>query len=151
MPKLTLKFNAPPCSINNSHYKNGNRTVKCRAWFDLILEQIEQYRDQIETFRSGFDKLNQSLNTEIIFLYPSSILLTRKGYVSRRSMDLSNIEKHIIDAIFDKKYFERGTNNLNLDDTLVTSQLSKKRISPTDSYQIIVHITMSPLSSLSDY
>jgi hypothetical protein len=66
-------------------------------------------------------------------------------------MDLSNIEKHIIDAIFDKKYFERGTNNLNLDDTLVTTQISKKRISPTDSYQIIVHITISPLSSLSDY
>lgn len=151
MNKLTLKFNAPPFSVNKAHYRNGNRTTQCRAWGDLILEQIENYRDEIELFREQFDKLNQSLNTELIFLYPSSILLTKKGYVSRRSSDLSNIEKMLVDLIFDPKFFQRGTNNLNLDDTLVTSQLSKKRISPTDSYQIIVHITISPISELSIY
>jgi hypothetical protein len=151
MTKLTLKFDAPPFSVNKAHYRNGNRTKECRAWGDLILEQIEQYRDEIEAFRLCFDKLNQSLNTELIFLYPSKILLTKKGYVSRRSSDLSNIEKMLIDLIFDPKFFERGANNLNLDDTLVTSQISKKRLSPDDSYQIIVHITISPLSNLSDY
>lgn len=151
MPTLTLKFNAPPFSVNKAHYRNGNRTKECRAWGDLILEQLAPFEDEIETFRASFDKLNQSLNTELIFLYPSSILLTKKGYVSRRSSDLSNIEKMLVDLIFDPKFFERGANNLNLDDTLVTSQISKKRLSPDDSYQIIVNITISPLSNLSDY
>jgi hypothetical protein len=151
MSTLTLKFNAPPFSVNKSHYRNGNRTKECRAWGDLILEQLAPFEDEIEDFRLSFDKLNQSLNTELIFLYPSAILLTKKGYVSRRSSDLSNIEKMLVDLIFDPKFYERGFNNLNLDDTLVTSQLSKKRISPTDSYQIIVKITISPLSELSLY
>lgn len=145
---LILKFNAPPFSINSAYYKNGNRTKKCRAWGDSLLEQIDNFSQEIEEFRSQFDKLKHSLNTEIIFLYPYSILFTKQDYISRRSMDLSNIEKLLVDLIFDNRFFERGTNNLNLDDTLVTSQLSKKRLSKDDLHQIIVTITISDLTDL---
>lgn len=142
---LTLKFDSPPFSCNNSHYRNGNRTKKCRAWGDHILDQLEPFSDSIDSFREQFDRLKHSLETELIFMYPREYLFTAGGYISRRSMDCSNIEKLLVDLIFDKRFFERGTNNLNLDDTLVTKQVSRKVLSPSNEYLILVNIKIIPL------
>jgi hypothetical protein len=60
-------------------------------------------------------------------------------------MDCSNIEKLLVDLIFDKRFFERGTNNLNLDDTLVTKQTSMKVLSFDNEYKILVRISIVPL------
>jgi len=144
--KLELLFNSPPFSVNSSHYRNGNRTKKCRKWGDQILAQLEQYSDSIDLFREQFNKLEHSLETELIFMYPREFLFTAQGYISRRSMDCSNIEKLIIDLIFDNRFFERDHNNLNLDDTLVTKQTSCKVLSPDNEYKILVRISIVPLN-----
>jgi len=142
---LKLLFDSPPFSINSAYYKNGNRTVKCRNWGDHILDQLEQYEDDFEAFRKEFDPTKHSLKVEIVHLYPRDILFTVEGHISSRSMDLSNIEKLPIDLICDKRFFERGNNNLNINDKFSTRMTSDKALSPDNKYKLLFRISIIPL------
>lgn len=142
---LKLILNAPPFSINKAYYRNGNRTTEYRAWTDAIHEQLDQYEDDIRAFSHAFDEKKNALSVSITSFIPSTKLYTQKGKISRRSMDLSNTEKTLIDTLFDPKYFKRGFSTLNLDDTFIITLHSFKRLSPDDSYQIHVIIQLLPL------
>ena len=145
---LVLKLNAPPFSINKAHYRNGNRTNACRKWGDAILEQLEAYEEEINEFRSQYEPLicTHSLKVELIFEQPRSLMFKTskpdRGKLSRRGSDLSNIEKMLIDLIFDPRFFKRGACNLNLDDTLISTLISKKRQSPNNKSYTWVKISM---------
>jgi len=148
--KLEFIIDAPPFSINNAYYRNRQRNQKCRQWGDNILPQLEKLDKKFTKFREYVNKRinTHSLDIEIIFYYPKEKLLTKTGKVSRNSMDLSNVEKLLIDLIYDKKYYERGNLNLNLDDCLNTGLTSKKRVSPNGKYHIHVKIQTLKNSTL---
>lgn len=148
---LKLKIAASPFSINKAYYKRSNtRTQECRVWGDNVLHQLAPYeKNLIKLNKIVRQKLNKvNIKVEIIFLMPSFKLLTKSGKVSRLSNDLSNVEKLLIDLVFDKRFNDRGTPNLNLDDCLVCDLYSKKRISPDNNYYILIHISIQPNSIL---
>jgi len=142
--KLILKLSSPPFSCNNSHYRNGNRTVKNRKWADNIHKELEQYREEMDAFHDFYMPmlLTHSFSVNLTFFLPSKKLFTVKGKINRFSMDLSNIEKGLIDLVFDPRFYKRGHANLNLDDTLITTLISKQRKSVTNLPYIVITIEL---------
>lgn len=151
--KLNLKLDAPPFSINSAYYKKSKvRTQKCRAWGDAIHAQISlpDVARQIVDFRTKIHE-KSFIHAELRFYYPSSKLYTQRGGISRLSMDLSNIEKMLIDLIFDKKYTGRISDanlpieTLCADDKLLTRLVSEKIVSPQDAYTTVIELSLFSL------
>lgn len=143
MRSLRLIFNSPPFSINSAYYRNRQRTKECRAWGNQIHSQMSQpsVAAAIKLFKQSLDS-HTKLSVELNFKYPEKKLYTIKGEVSRRSMDLSNIEKLLIDLIFDKRFQDRITDcgniveSLEEDDKKIMKLISTKSLSDDDTYQI---------------
>ena len=100
--------------------------------------------------RDKFDSKKHSLSASYHFYYPKSILLTKSGEISRRSMDLTNVEKLVQDNIFEERYNGRiihdtTITNLNIDDKYITSLHSSKNLG--DSYLIEIEIEILPIPS----
>lgn len=144
---LVLKVEAPPFSINKAHYRNGNRTQACRKWGDDILEQLREYKADMDEFSTAYKERvhTHSLEVELIFEQPHRTMFktsgSDRGKLSRRGCDLSNIEKMLIDLVFDLRFSKRGWDNLALDDTLIATLTSKKRKSPNSKSYITIIIT----------
>jgi Holliday junction resolvase RusA-like endonuclease len=140
--EINIKLNSPPFSINKSHYRNGNRTVENRAWGEKILEQLYKHKNEFEEFNKYVNKFINDIELQVSLIYymPREKLYTKKGKVNGNSMDLSNIEKGLLDLIFDKRFNKRGWVNLNLDDALITRLVSEKIPSLTGKYHIQVKI-----------
>lgn len=147
---ISFTLNSPPFSINSAHYRNGNRTQKCRKWADKIFYQLldPQVQAQLEAMRKTFDQTAHQFSVDLTFYIPSSKYFTKSGKISCNSMDLSNIEKLLIDLIFDKRFHGRKLgkeviSNLAIDDAYITELRSRKL--PSSSYSIRVQITLSEL------
>lgn len=141
---LVLELKAPPFSVNKSHYRNGNRTMACRLWGDDILDQLKKYKEEIKEFRSSIapsDINRLAFALSITFFIPIDIYFTKTGKISRASNDLTNVEKMLVDLIFDNRFFVRGHFNLNIDDCLIDELHSFKKPSPTGEYSILVEIS----------
>lgn len=144
--KWTLKLeNCKPFSINNAYYKKSfTHTKECRQWRKTIIEALstpenlyamEALRD---TFKVGG---NHALNVTIIYGVHKEWFWTQKGDISRRSQDLSNVEKLLIDIIFDSRFYERGEiENLNIDDKYITVLHSEKTWSNTWNIEVTLSL-----------
>ena len=134
--QIHFSLNAPPFSVNKAYYKKSfTRTKECREWGNDILFQLLDHHIQrdIERFRLAFAKKKfSSVGMHIQFHIPQSVFYTKKGDISRRSMDLSNVEKLLIDLIFDPRFCGRDlgdgelAKNLSMDDKLITKLISEK-------------------------
>ena len=146
--EINFTLNSPPFSVNNAYYRNRKRTIQCRKWGDSILRQL-QAPDIKESLQRLHGANPSTLSVSLEFSYPRSKLYTKSSkytQISKFSMDLSNIEKLLIDLIFDKRYNERELDgkplsNLNLDDKIITKLISSKVVNPEDKMQIFVTIS----------
>jgi hypothetical protein len=151
VPKpITIKLKSPPFSINSAFYRNGNRTQKCRKWGANIQKQLIKYEGEFTVFNdfmlSHID--SYCLSVDITHYYPRSKLLTKTGKINRFSMDLTNIEKMLVDLIFDKRHRDRGDSSLGLDDCLIVDLHSFKRLSPRGKPEITLTISILPNSAI---
>ena len=135
---IHFTINASPFSINKAYYKRSfTRTEQCRAWGDSVLAQLQAERIQadFEALRACCET-RHGLEAHLTFHIPAKLFYTKKGEISRRSQDLSNVEKMLIDLIFDERYCGRELddgqviNNLSLDDKLIVKLVSEKK--PTE-------------------
>lgn len=131
--EFTLK--APPFSTNSAFYKRSfTRTKECREWGDDILCQLQkpQIQADLEALRLAYAASPKAgLAVNIVYHIPQSKFYTNKGFISRRSQDLSNVEKLLIDLVFDPRFDGRDVDgkpvrNLNMDDKLITLLCSEK-------------------------
>jgi hypothetical protein len=140
MIKIKLPF--PPFSTNSAYYKNGGKTAACRTWQNAILIYMQRAEIQrsLQSIKKRFDPTRHGIAVKYCFYQPSDKIFTHGGELSRRSMDLTNVEKLIQDLLFDKRYEGRilksskdgktvhhTIHNLNLDDKFVCRVLSEKR------------------------
>lgn len=158
---MKLRLKSPPFSINTSHYiRTKTRTKECRDWGDKILLQLQKQIIQIAfgCLRKNFDETKHGIIFEITWYHPRKKFFTQKdGSVSRRTKDLSNIEKLLIDLICDKRFngrvFKVGKipkiiKNLNIDDQYIVDLISKKRPHDKTFCEIEVGIDLIDLSEL---
>ena len=149
--KYTFTINCPPFSTNKAYYRNRQLTQEARKWREEFLYQLQSVNIQqlLLKFRSQFQPKQHGIIVKYDFYYPQSILLTKKGEISRRSCDLTNIEKLVQDNLFDARFNGRIIRdktilNLNLDDKYITRLSSSKRLGT--QYQISLDLEPLPAS-----
>lgn len=163
--KIKLLINQAPISINKHYYypvlkheiAQYNKGIKTRIygkpvrsadarnWASLVFTELQKAynADQLSKMRAHFNENVHTLGIRIETY--SNTLYTKAGKVSSRSLDCSNIEKPIIDLIFDSKYFERaypdGCKNLNINDKYITELSSSKHYTHEDPFMFITIYT----------
>ena len=149
---ITLDIPCKPFSVNAMYGKKRFKTTQARDWsYQVfhILNKIENTR-KMASFRNSFDPQTMAIEVCLTFYFPKDILITKSGMISGRAFDVSNMEKCIIDLIFDKKYFDKdppyGCENLCLDDKYIISMNSKKRIG--DDFLMKVELNTVPLENV---
>lgn len=146
--------NCRPFSINSAYYKRTmTLTRECRAWRESIQMACctKENLLYLHEFRDSFERMRLLGPTGIYIAIehrmPYGTFWTTKGEISRRSMDITNIEKLLVDVLFDPKFAERGDlDNLRIDDKYITEMVSKK--SACDSYEIEVELDLRDLRYL---
>lgn len=152
-----LKFNLgkiKPVSVNNAYYmRNKKYNVKARsyrtAFFDsLLLDSNQKY---MESIRNGFDKSKHYLSISFNFKLPKAELLTKQGYISRKSMDIDNLLKLPCDFLCNFKYLENPDypcSNLGIDDQFIGTIQASKTLSIDNNYYLYITIEVLPLENL---
>lgn len=135
--------NVKPFSINKAHYRNGVRTRENRAWAHEVHKQIADC-PQFKSFKKTAQKAS-FFHVSLRFNIPQKNFYTKKGKISRLTSDLTNVEKGLVDLIFDKRFQnreEKGVKYITLecDDALITKLISEKQAVNSDSYSVDVNI-----------
>lgn len=111
-------------SVNSSYHANKahGMTRDAKDWCHSVFWNLSLpgNREALKELREGFNPTKNGYAVDITFGAPREIMFTKAGTLSSRSYDIDNQIKHLIDCIFQPKYF--GTNvpyeceNLNIDD-----------------------------------
>jgi len=151
--RVRFIINACPFSINKMYYrKTFNRTDAARNWARVVCSSLacKHNQQQLRVFREEFNESNMGCRINLTFYYPYGILINKAGSISSRSQDLTNVEKPLVDLIFDPKYNSRavpeGAPNLNLNDKVVMDLISRKRAS--NCYSIFIELESFDLEEI---
>jgi len=138
-------------SINSMTYATKKiKTPEAREWTSKVCYALKnpEIQKQFSDIRNEFDPSIHAFEVNLLFIYPKSTLYTLENSVSAKSMDLSNVEKPIIDILFLPSFHNAvgslGVKNMNVDDRFILNMTSRKRASCTDKYEIHVHIKIIP-------
>lgn len=136
-----------PFSINSMFCKNrAFKTREYNEWSAQFFHRLatEENLKKFEELREYFDPQKHSYNVYLKFYYPKETLYTKKGALSARAHDISNIEKPLIDLIFLPQYFEKnppyGCKNLNIDDKFISKMTSEKLAAEEHRIEITLSI-----------
>lgn len=126
-----------------------NRAFKSPAfnqWAANIFHKLDT-EENLEIFkelREFFDEEKHGFIVNLKFFYPKDILYTKKGQLSAKCHDISNIEKPIIDLLFLPVYYKKpspyGCKNLNIDDKYILSMQSSKHVADEHRMEIEIQI-----------
>lgn len=135
--RISFRIQAPPFSINGAYYRNRGKTEKCRYWQDGVIFELRRndIKEKLTNFKSAFDEKKHCISASYHFLLPKSKLITAKNQISKKSADLTNVEKLLQDIIFEPRYSSRVF-NLGINDGLVTRVESSKKVSPDSNFWI---------------
>ena len=135
-----------PVSYNAYLFRSGRRTKIARSYGDKVHKQLKNY-PLIKALSNNFDKLKHSLVVNIDFKMPRNKLFTKKNAISMTSMDLDNLTKALLDLLFNGKYYKRGLNVFNIDDSQITKLNTAKSISQSGNYDISVSVEIISLQT----
>lgn len=125
-----------------------SKTTEAKEWTYNIIHHLASPSNALcfESIRSSFDRKIHGISATITYYYPSSKLFTKKDEISSKSLDITNVEKPLIDIIFLPHYYDKefpyGFKNLNLDDKFLVECNSKKALSPDQTHYIKVELSI---------
>jgi Holliday junction resolvase RusA-like endonuclease len=130
-------------TISVNCFYTGDKRFKSAAARDWTLEVINQMNqshilNSLKELRDSFTD-SKAYRISFEFAYPESIMYTKKGTISSKTIDISNGEKHLLDILCLPKFFSE-IQNLNIDDKFVVEMNSKKIVSENDRYYINITI-----------
>jgi len=111
--KCLIKIKTGPISTNSAYYKRNRAfNEKTREWRANFLIQLQNdyNQHQIKKITDHFDPQKHCLRVCFTWYQPKSILFTKSGHLSLRSMDVDNCLKIPTDLLFDKKYGDAWLN-----------------------------------------
>lgn len=145
--KRTITLSLKPLSINAMYCKNRSwKTAEYNTWSAAFFHKldVEENVQIMEDLREFFNPKKHGYSIDLKFYYPKDTLFTKKGTLSSRAHDLSNVEKPLIDLLFLPVYFDKcspyGCKNLNIDDKFIY-ELSSKKL-PAKEYKIEINISI---------
>ena len=152
---VSFSIKAKPFSVNKAYYKNRQLTQEARTWREDFLLQLQtpEALQQIQSLKQAWNSQKHALSVSYDFFYPYNLLLTKKGEVSKRSMDLTNIEKLVQDNLFEHRYNGREIDgiiieNFDIDDKFIVSLQSRKLGHNLPHHEILITVRLLSLVSL---
>jgi hypothetical protein len=152
MKEIKLVLKIKPFSINAMFAKSrGFTTAKYKDWSYQVFHQLdtEENLKKMAEFKEEFDPLVNCIHLHLKSSYPKSVFIKKAGGISSRTHDISNIEKPLIDLIFDEKYEKKpspyGCKNLAINDKFITKMISEKLISDDEDYRIEIDLSIQDL------
>jgi len=138
--EIKVYIDIEPLSVNSTYYNNKNHGMNSNAksWFNSFLYQLKQYSNAFTEMQEAFKDTQHVYCVEIQVLTPTHKLLTKEGKYTSKKVDLSNLEKSIIDALFLPKH-NAHTPNLNVDDRYL-QRLTSELIETTGKSGLLIRI-----------
>lgn len=149
---MRWKFSLPvgPISINSTFYgdKRHGMRPEAKEWYSSVFFALSEptIAEKLRLARNSFDLNKHGYAIRLLWFIPKTVLYTKAGDLSSRSIDLTNCEKSIVDALFLPKHF--GTNvpyqceNLNVDDRYLRRLFSEKKASLDGNYRLDITIKL---------
>lgn len=151
MNRTLILSGVKPYSINNAYYKKTfTMTAECRVWRKTVIKALKSKENQqvMDEIRETFFSAIHGLVVKIRFGIPYSTYWTQKGDINSKSMDLSNVEKLLIDIICDERFYERGEiRNCNVNDKYILNLISEKTPSLLSTIVVELYIYERPTLS----
>jgi hypothetical protein len=152
---VSFTIKAPPFSINKAYYRNRQLTQEARKWREQMLVQLQTplLLTLMQALKTEFLPSKHALSVTYDFYFPKRLLFTKKGEISKRSFDLTNIEKLLQDNLFESRYNGREIDgvvieNFDIDDKFIVDLHSRKLPHEKDHHEIRVTVALLPLSRL---
>lgn len=127
------------------------KTQDLRNWMVEVFHALSTDANQaaLADLRSNFDQSKQFYFIRLVHYIPEKKYRAKNGNL--KTPDITNIEKPLIDLIFDKKYHDKkppfGCPNLNMNDASTAGMLTWKK--PTSgAYYIKVDISIHETDKL---
>ena len=146
---VSFVIKSKPFSVNKAYYKNRQLTQEARTWREDFLLQLQkpEVLQQIQSLKQAWHSTKHALHVSYDFFYPYNLLLTKKGEVSKRSMDLTNIEKLVQDNLFEHRYNGREIDgvvieNFDIDDKFIVSLQSRKLGHNLPHHEILITVQL---------
>lgn len=141
--KINFKLeDCRPFSINRAYYKNRGITRECRLWRQTIISAAKPHIPLFKEFRESFDPQINGIFIHITHHIPFHKFYTKKGDISIQSMDLTNVEKLLVDILFDARFYDRGElDNINLNDKYIVKLISEKVVDTEWGIDVELDIT----------
>lgn len=148
--EINLRIHVKPMSVNSMYYgdkKHGKRP-EAISWSEEVLYSLRKYEKEIENLSSLFDKKKHSYIVSFVFNIPVDYFYTKSGEMSSRVMDITNVEKPLLDLLFLPKFYgtdyPKKAKNINIDDRYVRKVTSEKI--PSDSWfvDVVIRIEKKP-------
>lgn len=142
-PGMEIFFkNLKPISTNNLYTGMGKRRSKTKEY--KYMEQVVKFSilkqgSSVRQFIGEPGLWKAPLKIELVFYVPKTKLFTKKCEISKTSGDLDNMQKSLIDAVF---------NSIGLDDSLVCDIVAKKRASNDSEHHISLKMSEMKMGEL---
>lgn len=134
-------------SINKMSTRDARfKTKAYEEWTYQVFHHLSKQPNlsAMEDLRKQFSEKKHGFIINMVTRFPKEILLTKKGTISARAFDITNVEKPLIDLLFDSKYFNRdapyGCKNLKCDDKHLL-EINSKKVTGS-SHEITINIEL---------
>ena len=125
-------------SVNSMFYseKRFGLNQEARTWVDTVTHLLSRTdnAEKLKELRETFKPSEHAYALQLKYYYPRDIYYTKDGKLSRRALDLTNVEKPLVDVLFLEKYRV----GLLTDDCVLKSCHSVKL--PADDWRIEITI-----------
>jgi Holliday junction resolvase RusA-like endonuclease len=123
-----------PFSVNAYFYASRKvKTQAARCWEEEMKFLLDDHREELCKFIPEHIK-GADFTVYMTFVYPKNIFRNKLGDISSKTMDLSNVEKPVLDMIFRE--------SLGIDDKHVTQLVSRKI--PGNEFAIVIRLKLEP-------
>lgn len=141
-----FSINATYSRTQNGVFKSSGATEFCAQLFNVMGRSENQQK--LQELRTKFDPKLHAYALNIVCFYEPEMFFTKKGDISSRTLDISNCEKLIVDALMLPKYHEEsepyGAPNLNCDDKMLVQMISTKLPAHKAAIRVDISIVDKP-------
>lgn len=144
MEKLELNLQVKPVSTNELYASNGygiTLSKKNREFKKEVRLKLSPHLKQIAEFTKNFDSTKNVIKANYVFYVPKEKLFTKKGTVSKKSIDVDNFVKSLTDSVFKIM----GELNSDCDDSQIMEMNLKKTMSHDDKYYVRIELFLISL------
>lgn len=128
-----------------------HKTKAYKNWCYRVFEQLNTDDNQksLKDLREFFNEEKHAYVIHMTTYYPESDLITHKNTLSAKAFDTTNVEKPLVDLLFDPVFSKKdppfGCCNLQSNDKYLLDMYSKKRIAESHKIELIIEIVEKDL------